>query len=74
MTVGSGSTSASAAALMASLDFDSGYGGSIAGDSQSIEGGMRGWNPGMTTDRPTPSHTPGRSGESNAACESYVDG
>ncbi len=73
MAVGSGSTSASAAALMATLDNDSGYGGSIAGDSQSNDGGLRGWHPGMTADRPTPGHTPVKSGESNAACESGFD-
>ena len=69
MTVGSGSTSASAAALMATLDNDSGYGGSIAGDSHVSEGSARGWNPGLTYDLPTPSHTPTLLGESNAASE-----
>lgn len=63
MTVGSGSTSASAAALMASLDNDSGYGTSIAGDrdtgdNYTNDGGTRGWHPGLTIDRPTPIHTP----------------
>ena len=59
MTVGSGaSTSASAAALMASLDNDSGYGGS-----------SQGWSPGLTHDLPTPSHTPTLPGQSNAASE-----
>ena len=58
MTVGSGSTSASAAALMASLDNDSGYGGS-----------SRGWTPGLTHDLPIPSHTPTLPGESNAASD-----
>lgn len=69
MTVGSGSTSASAAALMATLDKDSGYGGSIAGDSYTNDGGARGWHPGLTEDMPTPSHTPVRPGESNPASE-----
>lgn len=68
MTVGSGSTSASAAALMASLDNDSGYGGSIAGDSVHNDG-PRGWHPGLTYDLPTPIHTPTRLGESNPASE-----
>ena len=58
MTVGSGSTSASAAALMASLDNDSGYGGS-----------SQGFVPGLTYDLPTPSHTPTLPGQSNAASE-----
>ncbi|EON63983.1 hypothetical protein W97_03213 [Coniosporium apollinis CBS 100218] len=54
MTVGSGSTSESAARLVALLDDDSGYGGSIR------SGGSNGssWHPGLTHDRPTPSHTP----------------
>ena len=69
MTVGSGSTPASAAALMASLDNDSGYGGSIAGEDNSNDGGLRGWHPGITEDRPTPSHTPTLPGETNPAAE-----
>ena len=69
MTVGSGSTSASAAALIASLDDDSGYGGSIAGDSYTNDSRNRGWHPGVTADLPTPSHTPVLPGESNAASE-----
>ena len=69
MTVGSGSTSASAAALMATLDNDSGYGGSIADDNYTNDGSVRGWHPGITQDLPTPSHTPTVMGESNAASE-----
>lgn len=46
------------------LDDDSGY-GSIADGM----GGSRSWHPGMTDDRPTPSHTPVLPGESNAASE-----
>jgi len=69
MTVGSGSTSASAAALMASLGDDSGYGGSIADDSHTDDGSARRWHPGITRDLPTPSHTPTVMGESNAASE-----
>ncbi|KAK4992348.1 mitofusin [Elasticomyces elasticus] len=65
MTVGSGSTSESAARLAAMLDEDSGYGGSVYDDGV-ID---RGWNPGMTEDRYTPAHTPLRPGESNAASE-----
>ena len=57
---------------MATLDDDSGYGGSVAGDSDSKNGGMRGWHPGLTEDRPTPSHTPMKPGESNAACMSHI--
>ncbi|KAI9810289.1 MAG: mitofusin [Pycnora praestabilis] len=69
MTVGSGSTSANAAALTALLDDDSGYGGSIAGDGATGVGAGHGWHPGLTRDRPTPSHTPVRPGESNPASE-----
>ncbi|MCJ1388154.1 mitofusin [Xylographa bjoerkii] len=69
MTVGSGSTSASAAALIASLDDDSGYGGSITGDSYTNDGSARGWHPGLTHDMPTPSHTPTVMGEDNPAAE-----
>lgn len=61
MTVGSGSTSESAARLQALLDNDSGYGGSIAGDSN--------WNPTLTEDRPTPVHSPMIRGESSEAAE-----
>ena len=53
MTVGNGSTSASAAALMSTLDHDSGYGSSIAGDSYTNDG-SKGWHPGLTSDQPTP--------------------
>ncbi|MCJ1377061.1 mitofusin [Xylographa soralifera] len=69
MTVGSGSTSASAAALIASLDDDSGYGGSITGDSYINDGSVRGWHPGLIHDMPTPSHTPTVMGEDNPAAE-----
>jgi len=69
MTVGLGSASASAAALMASLEDDSGYGGSIADDSQTHDGSARGWHPGITRDLPTPSHTPTVMGESKSASE-----
>ncbi|KAF2838365.1 hypothetical protein M501DRAFT_936356 [Patellaria atrata CBS 101060] len=65
MTVGSGSTSESAARLMAMIDQDSGYGGSVADG----EGLARGWHPGITEDRPTPSHTPVLPGESSAESE-----
>ena len=53
---------------MAQLDDDSGYGTGVAGDSFN-EGSNRGWHPGMTEDRPTPSHTPTLPGESNPASE-----
>ena len=56
MTVGNGSTSASAAALMSTLDHDSGYGSSIAGDSYTNDG-SKGWHPGLTSDQPTPEFT-----------------
>ncbi|KAL9030356.1 MAG: hypothetical protein Q9196_001506, partial [Gyalolechia fulgens] len=68
MTVGSGSTSASAAALMASIERDSGY-GSMSGDSYNEGGFSRGWHPGLTEDQPTPSHTPTLRGEYNPAAE-----
>jgi mitofusin len=55
VTVGSGSTSESAARLQALLDNDSGYDGSVAGDSTS---GAPLWNPLLTEDRPTPGHSP----------------
>ena len=53
MTVGNGSTSASAAALMSTLDHDSGYGSSIAGDNYTNDG-SKGWHPGLTADQPMP--------------------
>ncbi len=68
MTVGSGSTSASAAALMSTLDHDSGYGTSI-GDDGYINDGSKGWHPGLTEDRYTPAHTPTVLGESNPAAD-----
>ena len=51
MTVGSGSTSASAAALIASLDDDSGYGSMVDGEYRN-DGSARSWSPGMTPNRP----------------------
>ncbi|KAL8702538.1 MAG: hypothetical protein Q9201_004279 [Fulgogasparrea decipioides] len=68
MTVGSGSPSASAAALMASIERDSGY-GSASGDHHSDTGFSPGWHLGVTEDRPTPSHTPTLPGESRPAAE-----
>lgn len=73
MTVGNGTTSEHATALMASLNQDSGYGGSIAGDSASDEQIREGWRAGLMEDRPTPMHTPTFPGDSSAAgrcCES----
>lgn len=70
MTVGNGSTSESATALMASLANDSGYGGSIAGDSAAHEDSSAAWRAGLMEDRPTPSHTPTRRGEWNPDGES----
>ncbi|KAL1998351.1 hypothetical protein VTN02DRAFT_6358 [Thermoascus thermophilus] len=66
MTVGQGTTSESAMALMASLNQDSGYGGSIAGDSAVDRGS---WHSGLMEDRPTPKHTPTLPGEFNPAAE-----
>ena len=57
MTVGSGSKSAAAQALMSSFEQDSGYGGSIA-DAYSNDG-TKAWNPAATEDRYTPADTPG---------------
>ncbi len=64
VTVGSGSTSESAARLQALLDNDSGYGGSVAGDALN---GVPTWNPALTEDRPTPSHSPMPRGPGEAA-------
>lgn len=64
VTVGSGSTSESAARLQALLDNDSGYGGSVAVDRFD---GAPAWNPSLTEDRPTPSHSPMPRGSGEAA-------
>lgn len=69
VTVGNGSTSENAARLKALLDrqeHDSGYGGSIMGDSAT---GPAPWSPIMAEDRPTPSHTPTYHGQSSTASE-----
>ncbi|KAI9676625.1 MAG: mitofusin [Trizodia sp. TS-e1964] len=66
MTVGTGSASTSAAGLIAMLDDDSGYGGSIAGDG-AAENSI--WHGGLMEDMPTPSHTPVVPGEYNEACK-----
>ena len=68
MTVGAGSTSASAAALMSQLERDSGYGTSI-GDDGSVQGETKSWHPGLTEDRYTPAHTPTAPGETNPDAE-----
>jgi mitofusin len=69
VTVGSGSAPESAARLQALLnnhDFeDSGYGGSMAGDHP----GVPQWNPTLTEDRPTPSHSPMVGGQWSEAAE-----
>lgn len=62
MTIGPGH-SENAEALMASLNNDSGYGGSIAGGSDISAGA--GWRAGLMEDRPTPIHTPSLPGEWN---------
>ncbi|KAH8705324.1 hypothetical protein BGW36DRAFT_402925 [Talaromyces proteolyticus] len=71
LTVGNGSNSSAAEALIASLNQDSGYGGSIAGDS-SIGGDdpITNWRTGLLEDRPVPPHTPTAAGEFNPAAES----
>ena len=68
MTVGNGSTSASAAALMSTLDHDSGYGSSSARDSYTNDGSKR-WHPGLTSDQPTPEFTSRISDEMNPDAE-----
>ncbi|KAA8652700.1 hypothetical protein EYZ11_011662 [Aspergillus tanneri] len=69
MTVGNGSTSESATALMASLQEDSGYGGSVA--SGSVMDGDTGGRlrSDLLVDRPTPAHTPTHLGQYNPAAE-----
>jgi len=54
---------------MATLDNDSGYGTMNGDESSSNNGSARGWHPGLTEDRPTPSHTPTLRGEMNPAAE-----
>lgn len=61
MVVGSGSVSHNATSLMASLNHDSGYGGSVMGESAD------GYRAGLMEDRPTPSHTPVLPGQFNDA-------
>lgn len=67
MTVGSGSTSESAARLQALLDNDSGYEGSMAGDNSGT--GASTWNPTLTEDRPTPAHSAVPRGTTSEAAE-----
>lgn len=54
---------------MATLDNDSGYGTMNGDESYSNNGSARGWHPGLTEDRPIPSHTPTLRGEMNPAAE-----
>uniref|UniRef100_A0A093VGH5 Transmembrane GTPase fzo1 n=1 Tax=Talaromyces marneffei PM1 TaxID=1077442 RepID=A0A093VGH5_TALMA len=61
MTVGNGARPAAAEALISSLNHDSGYGGSVAGDG-ALEGDLTDWQAGMLEDRPTPAHTPRETG------------
>lgn len=63
ITVGSGSTTQSAARLQALLDNDSGYGGSVAGD------GGPAWSPRITEDRPAPAHSPMVRGQTSEASD-----
>ena len=58
MTVGSGTTSASATALMASLDSDSGYGSAVTDGNSVDDSSVRSWDPRFTHDLPTPAHVP----------------
>lgn len=68
MTVGNGGESSHAAALMAQLERDSGY-GSMNGDVLSHGGEMRIWEDELLQDRPTPAHTPRLPGQSEALSE-----
>ncbi|EED22876.1 transmembrane GTPase Fzo1, putative [Talaromyces stipitatus ATCC 10500] len=72
MTVGNGTTSAAAEALIASLNHDSGYGGSIAGESALERGDLTDWHAGMLEDRPTPAHTPALATEGRQMLASHV--
>ena len=57
MTAGAGGESSNAAALMAEIERDSGY-GSMAGDAYGASGEMNAWRDELLQDRPTPAHTP----------------
>ncbi|EAW13192.1 mitofusin [Aspergillus clavatus NRRL 1] len=69
MTVGNGSTSESATALMASLNADSGYGGSLASGSLMDGDGGLGWRSDLMVDIPTPMPTPPRMGDWHPSVE-----
>lgn len=67
--VGTGSASEAAGRLQAMLDQgyeDSGYGGSVMGDSQH---GAPAWNPALMEDHPTPAHSPVTKGSWSEASE-----
>jgi len=66
VTVGSGSTPESAARLQALLDHDSGYGGSVAGNSIN---GAPAFNPALTQDSLTPTHSPLPRGQTSDAAD-----
>ena len=66
MHVGGGTTPEHAAALMARLESDSGYGGS---GTSHLERDGQTWHPGITEDLPTPGHTPLLPGQNNAEAE-----
>src|SRR5947199_7248984 len=68
VTAGSGPESSHAAALMAEIASDSGY-GSMGGDGHDAGGNMRAWQDELLQDRPTPAHTPVRTGETSVASE-----
>jgi mitofusin len=68
MTVGNGAESTNAAALMAQLEQDSGY-GSLAGDLPLHGGEAQAWRDELLQDRPTPAHTPTIGGRPNAMSE-----
>ncbi|PWY63876.1 transmembrane GTPase Fzo1 [Aspergillus heteromorphus CBS 117.55] len=69
MTVGNGSTSESATALMASLNQDSGYGGSLPAGSLMEGDAESNWKADLMVDRPTPMQTPTHLGQWNPAAE-----
>lgn len=68
MTVGDGEESANAAALIAQLEQDSGY-GSMAGELPLHSGDAQAWRDELLQDRPTPAHTPTIGGRPNAMSE-----
>ena len=69
MTVGSGSPSASAAALTAMLDEDSGYGSAMLGNTAASSTGSEGWHPELGTNESIASAASGFWGRLDVAGE-----